>query len=209
MRERPTHRTSAERSPRRENLTSELDDHSNRIKELLRADLIMLEEENSILKAKCRKVGELEEKVEMILKQNSQLLTENERISKHLHQKKQDYEVIKDKFEAQASQKLEYASEFDYERKRLYNEMEVLETELKELEQVKNAQINELKSQFQVELQTSKRQSTSTQDVYEQEIRKLREQLDKKEYEMSDTMNRLKRFSSEAEYDVLRLKEEK
>jgi hypothetical protein len=66
-----------------------------------------------------------------------------------------------------------------------------------------------MKSQFQVELQTVKRQSSSSHEVYEQEIRKLRDQLDKKDYEMSDTMNRLKRFSSEAEYDVLRLKEEK
>lgn len=54
-----------------------------------------------------------------------------------------------------------------------------------------------------------KRQTASSQEIYEQEIRKLREQVDKKDYEMNDAMNRLKRFSSEAEYDVLRLKEEK
>lgn len=61
MRDRPSYRATIDRSPpRRENLPSELDDHSNRIKELLRADLIMLEEENAILKAKCKKVGELE-----------------------------------------------------------------------------------------------------------------------------------------------------
>lgn len=112
---RSTYRTT-ERSPQRSvvNITSELDDHSNRIKELLRSDLIMLEEENAILKAKCKKVGELEEKVELILKQNSQLLSENERVSKLLHQKKQEYEILKDKFEVQSSQKLEYAKEFEY-----------------------------------------------------------------------------------------------
>jgi hypothetical protein len=45
MRDRPSYRTNIERSPtRREPIASELDDHSNRIKELLRADLIMLEE---------------------------------------------------------------------------------------------------------------------------------------------------------------------
>lgn len=71
------------------------------------------------MKAKCKKVGELEEKVEMILKQNSQLLSENERLSKLLHQKKQEYEILKDKFEVQSSQKLEYAKEFEYERKKL------------------------------------------------------------------------------------------
>ena len=60
-----------ERSPRREYLNSELDEHSHRIKELLRADLNILEEENAILKSKCKKVGELESKVELILRQNS------------------------------------------------------------------------------------------------------------------------------------------
>jgi acyl transferase domain-containing protein len=214
MRERSAYRTTGtvdRTSPQRSviNITSELDDHSNRIKELLRADLIMLEEENAILKAKCKKVGELEEKVEMILKQNAQLLSENERLSKLLHQKKQEYEILKDKFEVQSSQKLEYAKEFEYERKKLLGELDQMESELKEVEHLKNAQLNELKSQYQLELQTFKRQNTSSQDVYEQEIRKLREHLDRKDYELSDTVNRLKRFSSEAEYDILRLKEEK
>lgn len=169
----------------------------------------MLEEENAILKAKCKKVGELEQKVEMVLKQNAQLLAENQRVSKLLHQKKQEYDVVRDKLEVQSNQRLEYATEFDYERKKLLSEIDNLEHELKEVEHLKNAQINEVKSQFQLEVQTIKRQTSSTQDVYEQEIRKLKEQLDKKEYEMNDTMNRLKRFSSEAEYDILRLKEEK
>lgn len=104
---------------------------------------------------------------------------------------------------------MEYAKEFEYERKKLLAELDQLEGELKEVEHLKNAQLNELKSQYQLELQTFKRQNTSSQDVYEQEIRKLREQLDRKDYELSDAVNRLKRFSSEAEYDILRLKEEK
>ena len=40
--------------------------------------------------------------------------------------------------------------------------------ELKEIEHIKNNQINELKSQFQVEIQTVKRQTSSSHDVYEQ-----------------------------------------
>lgn len=75
MRERGGYRQ--ERSPRREAINSELDEHSTRIKELLRADLVLLEEENILLKGKCKKLSELEEKVESILKQNSQLLSEN------------------------------------------------------------------------------------------------------------------------------------
>ena len=68
----------------------------------------------------------------MILKQNSQLLAENERLSKLLHQKKQEYEILKDKFEVTSSQKLEYAKEFEYERKKLLAELDQLEGELKE-----------------------------------------------------------------------------
>ena len=117
--------------------------------------------------------------------------------------------MVKDKLEVQSSQKMEYAAEFEYERKKLLTEIDNLEHELKDIEHIKNAQINEIKSQYQAEVQAVKRQTSSSHDVYEQEIRKLREQLDKKEYEMSDTMNRLKRFSSEAEYDIVRLKEEK
>ena len=117
--------------------------------------------------------------------------------------------MVKDKLEVQSSQKMEYAAEFEYERKKLLTEIDNLEHELKDIEHIKNAQINEIKSQYQAEVQAIKRQTSSSHDVYEQEIRKLREQLDKKEYEMSDTMNRLKRFSSEAEYDIVRLKEEK
>lgn len=83
--------------------------------------MIMLEEENAILKTKCKKVSELEDKVEMILQQNTQLLGENERLSKLLHQKKGEMEVLKDKYEVQMSQKMGYAAEFDFERKKLIN----------------------------------------------------------------------------------------
>lgn len=143
---------------------------------------MMLEEENSMLKAKCKRVGELEDKVEMVLKQNSQLLSENERLSKLLHQKKQEHEILKEKFESQSSQKLAYATDFEQERRKLIMELEQLEGELREIEQVKNAQISELKTQFQLELQTVKRQTVGSHEIYEQEIRKLRDQLDKKDY---------------------------
>ena len=45
-------------------------------------------------------------------------------------------------------------------------EIDTLEHELKDIEHIKNNQINEIKSQFQVELQGIKRQSTSSNEVY-------------------------------------------
>lgn len=41
-----------------------------------------------------------------------------------------------------------------------------MDAELKEVEHIKNTQINELKSQFQVEVQTLKRQTAASQDMY-------------------------------------------
>ena len=61
---------------------------------------------------------------------------------------------------------------------------------------MKNNQIQELKSQFQLEIQAVKRQSGSTQEVYEQEMRKLREVSEKKDYELSEMANRVKRLNS-------------
>lgn len=68
--------------PRREAINKELDQHTNRIKELMQQDYILLEEENTQLKLKCVKVNELESKVELVLKTNEQLFLENEKLGK-------------------------------------------------------------------------------------------------------------------------------
>ena len=80
--------------------------------------------------------------MEILHKQNQQLLGENERVSKMLHQKKHEYDMLKEKYDVQSSQKLEFASGFEYERKKLINELEHADAELKEVEHIKNAQIN-------------------------------------------------------------------
>lgn len=59
------------RSPnRREALNEELNEHTQRIRELMIADLTILEEENNALRIKCLKVEELEEKVGLVLRNN-------------------------------------------------------------------------------------------------------------------------------------------
>ena len=65
-----------------------------------------------------------------------------------------------------------------------------------ELEQTKNAQINEIKAQNQLEIQTLKRQNSSAHDLFEQEIRKLKDLLDKKDSDVSEQIHKYKRFSS-------------
>ena len=155
------------RSPRRDIISSELEEHSNKIKELLRQDLTMLEEENAILRTKCKKVGELEDKVEMILKQNSDLLAENEKISKLLHQKKSEFEVLKNKYDSAMAHRMGSSAEHEFEKKKLLNEIDHLTAELHEVEHSRSLTLNDLKSQHQVEIQALKRQNNSAQDVYE------------------------------------------
>lgn len=116
---------------------------------------------------------------------------------------------MKNKHDASLAHRLGSSAEHEFERKKLLNEIEHLRSELQEVDRMRAQQISELKAQHQLDLQTFKRQSVTGQEVYEQEIRKLREQIEKREFENSDTLNRFKRLSSESEYEILRLKEEK
>ena len=43
----------------------------------------------------------------------------------------------------------------------------------------------------------------------EAEIRKYREQLEKRQYQLNDYVSKLKRLTSDTDYEILRLKEEK
>jgi len=93
------------------------------------------------LKAKCKKVGELEEKVEIVLRQNSDLLAENEKISKLLHQKKSEFEVLKNKYDATMAHRLGNSAEYEFERKKLLTEIEHLRSDLQEIERTRTLQI--------------------------------------------------------------------
>jgi SMC interacting uncharacterized protein involved in chromosome segregation len=64
-------------NPRREMISQELDEHTSKIKELLKSDIAMLEEENCLLKVKLKVVPEMEDKIETTMRQKSELLAEN------------------------------------------------------------------------------------------------------------------------------------
>lgn len=102
-------------------------------------------------------------------------------MSRLLHQHKSENDILKSKLDQQGSHRIGIMSEFEFKEKKLLNEIENLHAELSELENVKNLQINEVRTQCQVELQNIKRQHGNSLDVYEQEIRKLKEILDRRE----------------------------
>ncbi len=93
----------------------------------------MLEEENAILKLKCVKVSELQEKVDMVLKQNAQLLSENEKMSRLLHQQKSENDILRNKVDSLSVQKMGFVNEFEMERKKLLVELERLGDDMSEL----------------------------------------------------------------------------
>lgn len=99
--------------------------------------------------------------------------------------------------------------EFEQERKKMIRELELLGDRLSEEQALKSAQVNDIRSQLQVELQNIKRQYQNSENSYQLEIRKLRQQLDKREHELSDYGNKLKRLSTETDYEIIKLKEER
>ena len=168
-----------------------------------------LEEENALLRVECRRVAELEEKVNMVLRNNGQLNAENERLAKMLHQQKGDYEVMRNKYEMINTQRAGLTTNLDFEIKKLLSENEHLKLELAELEKLKNAQVAEARSHLLTELQGIKKQHLSNAELYELEIRKLKDLLERKNYEIEEQRVRLERLFSEAEFDGARAREEK
>lgn len=131
------------------------------------------------LRLKGKKVNELEDKTELIVKHNDQLLRENERLAKLINQKKNEVEVWKNKFE---SLSVNRTASNDLETRKLINEIEKLKEEITDIEHMKNMQISELKNQNHMEIQNIKRINLNNNEKYELEIRKLKEYCEKKEY---------------------------
>lgn len=77
-----------------------------------------LVDEINVLKTKAKKTSELEDKIEMILRHNTQLLNENERLAKLINQKKSEIDIWKNKHDSVSANK---STANDLEVKRLLN----------------------------------------------------------------------------------------
>ena len=81
----------------------------------------MLEDENNVLKIKIRMIPELEEKIEVTMRQKAELLAENQRMAKMIHQQRSEFEVLKKQFEMQNSQRHNLTTNLEFENKKLKN----------------------------------------------------------------------------------------
>lgn len=107
----------------------------------------------------------------MILRHNTQLLNENERLAKLINQKKSEIEIWKNKYDSAIANK---SSATDFQVKRLMNEIEKAKEQGCEVQHVKNLQITQLKNQQHQEIQALKRANLSNAEKYELQIRKLK-----------------------------------
>ena len=87
-------------SPFRSGVYSGEDSTNHHIIRRLEQDVEFLNQENSALRARVKKVNELEEKIELVLKHNGNLLNQNEQLSRLINQKKAEGELVKSKYDA-------------------------------------------------------------------------------------------------------------
>jgi predicted RNase H-like nuclease (RuvC/YqgF family) len=112
------------RSPAKQNDPSEADYWRRRAKEL-EADILGLNEEVMFLNRKLEKLDELEEKIEVLLAQNSHLVDENESLIRLIQQKKSDAEMWKARFEGEHSN----ANLAEVEKKKIFDHLNIKDQE--------------------------------------------------------------------------------
>lgn len=76
----------------------------------------------------------------------------------------------------------------------------MLKGQIIELQQVKNIQINDAKTQMSQEIQNLKRGNLNSLESAELEIRKLKDICDSKEYEISELTLKFNRYIKDAEF---------
>ena len=103
----------------------------------------------------------MEEKIDQVLRHNDDLLSENERMSKMISQKRGEVDTWKAKFETMAVNK---SAASELESRKLINEIEKLKEEITEIEHLKNMQINELKNNHHLDIQNLKRNNLGSNE---------------------------------------------
>lgn len=154
------------------------------------------------LTRKIDRMDELEEKIEVLLAQNSHLVDENESLIKLVQQKKAEVETWKARFEgeytnsniAEAEKKkiFDHLNIKDQEHQgqidKLLAEISRLHDEQQNIENLKQIEIGQLKNRYESEtmnqIQNLKRSQYGNHELQELSIKKLRAEIEGKEHEI-------------------------
>lgn len=170
----------------------------------LEAEVHALNEEVLFLSGKLDRMDELEEKIEVLLAQNSHLVDENESLIKLVQQKKAEVETWKARFEGEHS----HSSAAEAEKKRIFDHLNLkdqehqvqidkllaeisrLHDEQAALENLKQIEISTLKNRFENEalsqIQNLKRSQFGNHELQELNIKKLRAEIEEREFELEN-----------------------
>ncbi|KAL4438399.1 hypothetical protein ABPG74_009438 [Tetrahymena malaccensis] len=151
---------------------------------------------------KAKKAKDLESKVDDILKQNAQLLGENDQLSKQFSQKRTESDIWKSKYDAQMNTILSLKDNYEREIKRLQNELSQSRELYDSLQQERLKEAQETKQQLihdnLTQIESLKRSHCSNVTLYEEQLRKMRDNLEEREKEnliLQGKLNDLKNYS--------------
>lgn len=166
------------------------------------------------LSRKLERMDELEEKIEVLLAQNSHLVDENESLIKLVQQKKAEVETWKARFEGEYTNsnlaEAEKRKIFDHlnlkdqehqgQIDKLLAEISRLHDEQQSLESLKQIEIGQLKNRLESEtlnqIQNLKRSQYGNHELQELNLKKLRGELEVKEHE-TENLRREARLENE------------
>ncbi len=149
----------------------------------------------------------------MVLKHNAQLLGENDQLSKALQQKRTETDVWKQKYEQQMNSVIGMKASYEMEIKKLSQELirhkdeanyirvdgqKILEETVHRQGVESHQQLNNLKKSHEENL-----------EIYEEQVRKLRQTVEDQNYELAQLHGRLREQRTEEDLQVARLAEDR
>lgn len=134
----------------------------------------------AILQAKTRHTAELQDRCEMLHRQNNQLARDNEELSRLLSQKKYENERIR-------------AASADQNQR----------------DSIKNGQLYEANKSLELEIELLKKERIESNRLYETHIDKLERMLDEKVVELDSTTLKCSDLTKELELAGIRFEEER
>ena len=129
----------------------------------LEAEVLALNEEIMFQARRIEKIDELEEKIEVLLAQNSHLVDENETLIRLIQQKKSEVEMWRARFEGESNNtnvaEAEKKKIFDHlnlkdqehqvQVDKLLSEISRLHDEMENMENLKQIEINQLRNKYE------------------------------------------------------------
>lgn len=162
---------------------------------------------------KNKKTKDLEDKVELVLKHNSQLLQEQESVQKQAKQKQAESEIWKNKYEQQMNQVISMRAKYQLEVNNLTSEVQRLKQILDQTQMSSLKQQEESKSKVAVEahsqIQTMKQDHCEQISIYEDQIQKYRELIADREKEIAILQHKLEEAKNMGSNEITRMIDDK